>query len=84
MGAITGLAGIAVLSHPLYGLAALSLVLSLFFVIEGVWNIISCFSYRPASGWMAVLLSGVLGLVLGLMIWNQWPLSGLWAVGVLV
>ena len=25
--------------------------------------------------------SGVLTFVLGLMIWNQWPLSGLWVIG---
>ena len=31
-----------------------------------------------------ILLSGVIALVLGLMIWRQWPVSGLWAVGILV
>jgi len=31
-----------------------------------------------------VLGSGVLSLLLGLLIWNQWPVSGMWAVGVLV
>jgi len=31
-----------------------------------------------------VLGSGVLSLLRGLLIWNQWPVSGMWAVGVLV
>ena len=31
-----------------------------------------------------MLLGGVLSLVLGYLIWNQWPLSGIVAVGVLV
>jgi len=84
LGAITGVTGLAVLAHPLYGLAALALVLAMFFVIEGIGKIVVSFSYRPAPGWIGVLLSGVLGLVLGLMIWNQWPLSGMWAIGVLV
>jgi uncharacterized membrane protein HdeD (DUF308 family) len=26
----------------------------------------------------------VLSLILGLLIWSQWPVSGMWAVGVLV
>jgi uncharacterized membrane protein HdeD (DUF308 family) len=30
-----------------------------------------------------MLLNGVITLVLGLMIWAQWPLSGAWAIGVL-
>ncbi|TVP98323.1 MAG: HdeD family acid-resistance protein [Planctomycetaceae bacterium] len=84
LGVITGLAGLVVLAHPLYGLAALTLVLAVFFVAEGIWKIVASFSYRPAAGWLAMLLSGVLGLVLGLMIWAQWPVSGLWAVGILV
>jgi uncharacterized membrane protein HdeD (DUF308 family) len=31
-----------------------------------------------------MLLSGVISVVLGLLIWRQWPVSGMWAVGVLV
>ena len=62
----------------------IALLLAIFFVMEGIWKIIASFSYRPASGWLAILASGVIALVLGLLIWNQWPVSGLWAVGILV
>ena len=31
-----------------------------------------------------MLLSGALSLLLGLLIWNQWPLAGVWAIGILV
>lgn len=84
LGAITGLFGIVVLTHPLHGLVALTLVLAVFFVIEGIWKIVASFSYRPASGWLAMLLSGVIGLILGAMIWNNWPSASEWAIGVLV
>ncbi len=84
LGAITGLCGILVIGHPLLGLEFLTLLLAVFFVVEGIWKIVSSFSYRPASGWLWVLVSGVLSLVLGLLIWNQWPVSGMWVVGVLV
>jgi uncharacterized membrane protein HdeD (DUF308 family) len=66
------------------GLGFLTLLLAAFFVVEGIWKIVSSFSYRSASGWVWVLVSGVLSLLLGLLIWNQWPVSGMWAVGVLV
>jgi hypothetical protein len=79
-----GCGGIAVMAHPFYGLAALSLVLAIFFVVEGVWKIVSSFSYRPVPGWIALLMSGALDFILGIMIWRQWPVSGLWAVGILV
>jgi membrane protein HdeD len=84
LGGIAAVGGIAVLAHPFYGLAALTLVLAIFFCIEGVWKIVSSFSYRPVPGWLALILSGVLDLILGILIWRQWPVSGLWAVGILV
>lgn len=83
-GAIAAGAGIAVLAHPFYGLAALSLVLAVFFLIDGVWKIVNSFAYRPAAGWIAVLASGLIAVLLSWMIWSQWPLSGLWAVGIMV
>lgn len=83
-GAIGTAAGIAVLAHPFYGLAALSLVLAVFFLIDGLWKIVNSFAYRPAAGWLAVLASGLIAVALSWMIWRQWPVSGLWAVGILV
>ncbi len=59
-------------------------MLAVFLVAEGVWKIIASFTFRPASGWIGMLLSGFLGLVLGGLIWAQWPVAGLLAVGILV
>ena len=84
LGVIAALAGIAVVLHPILGLAFLTLLLAVYFGAEGVWKIFAAFRYRPAAGWGWLLSSGVLSLVLGWLIWSQWPLSGLWAVGVLV
>jgi uncharacterized membrane protein HdeD (DUF308 family) len=84
LGVIAALAGIAVVLHPILGLAFLTLLLVAYFFAEGVWKIIASFRYRPAAGWGWLLSSGILSLVLGWLIWSQWPLSGLWAVGVLV
>ena len=84
LGTITTICGIAVLAHPFFGLKVLALILAIFFFVEGAWKIAASFSYRPARGWLAMLASGVLALVLAILIWRQWPLSGLWAVGILV
>jgi uncharacterized membrane protein HdeD (DUF308 family) len=84
LGTITALAGIAVIGHPLFGLAFLTLLLVIYFVVEGVSKIVVSFRYKPAAGWTWLLASGVLSLIFGLLIWNQWPVSGMWAVGVLV
>jgi len=84
LGVLMALCGLAVLSRPLFSLAIFTLMLAMFFVVEGIWKIVISFSYRPATGWLAMLASGVLGFLLGFLIWRQWPLSGIWAVGVLI
>ena len=84
LGVITGVAGLGVLAHPILGLGVLSLMLAIYFVIEGVWKIMASFRFRPNPAWVWMLLGGILSLVLGYLIWSQWPLSGIIAVGILV
>ncbi|MCP4008576.1 MAG: hypothetical protein GY726_03565 [Proteobacteria bacterium] len=77
-------AGFTVMGRPLLGLATLTLVLAIYFLAVGISEIIAAFQIRPVPGWGFLLFSGIISIVLGMMIWNQWPLSGRWAVGVLV
>jgi uncharacterized membrane protein HdeD (DUF308 family) len=84
LGIIAAICGLGLLGEPWIGMKFIALMLAIFFVMEGIWKIIASFSYRPASGWVLMLASGVIALVLGVLIWQQWPVSGLWAVGILV
>ncbi len=36
------------------------------------------------EGWGWVFLSGIISVLLGIAIWSQWPLSGLWVIGLFV
>jgi uncharacterized membrane protein HdeD (DUF308 family) len=55
----------------------------MFLMFDGLFRIVTAISVRyPNWGWM--LLNGVVSLVLGIMIWRQWPLSGLWVIGLFV
>ncbi len=73
-----------VLGQPLLGLATLTMVLAIYFLANGITEIIAAFQIRPTQGWGFVLFSGIISALLALMILNQWPLSGVWAIGVLV
>jgi uncharacterized membrane protein HdeD (DUF308 family) len=83
-GGLSLVCGLLVIAHPLYGLKFLTLLLAAFFVVGGISKIIFSIQVRPSQGWGWTLISGIVGLVLGMMIWSQWPLSGAWAVGTLV
>jgi uncharacterized membrane protein HdeD (DUF308 family) len=76
--------GAYLILHPLLGVASLTLVLASLFLIEGVLNIILFFKMRSMGGSSWVLIDGIITLLLGLMIYMQWPSSSAWAIGVLV
>ena len=39
---------------------------------------------KPASGWGWMLTGGVVSIILAILVWQQFPFSGLWLVGTLV
>ena len=78
--------GFVLLASPLSGAVSLTLVLVVFFVIEGVASIMFALDHkRELSGkWGWMLLSGIVDLVLGAMIFGGLPSTAAWAIGLLV
>lgn len=76
--------GAYLITHPLLGVASLTLVLAALFLIEGVLDIILFFRMRPLRGASWTLLDGIVTLLLGLLIYIHWPSSSAWAIGTLV
>ncbi len=72
------------LARPLTGVASLTLLLASLFLVEGIFNIVLYFRAPSTlrSGWF--LVDGIVTLLLGLMIYMQWPSSSAWAIGTLV
>ena len=83
-GVISIAGALVMLFHPLLGLAVVTIFLAIYFFVEGICEILLALQIKPINGWAAILVSGVLSLLLSFMIWSQWPVSGLWAIGVLV
>ena len=84
LGVITSVSAIFVFVHPLLGLGLLTSILVAYFLADGLWKVIAAFRNMSAPGWLWLLVSGALSLLLALLIWRDWPVSGLYAVGVLV
>jgi len=72
------------IARPVVGVASLTLVLATLFLVEGVLDIILFVKMRPMQGSNWVLLDGIVSLLLGAMIYMQWPSSSAWAIGTLV
>jgi len=76
--------GTYVILHPVLGIASLTLILASLFLIEGILDIILYVKMRPSHGSSWVLIDGIVTLLLGLLIYMQWPSSSAWAIGTLV
>jgi uncharacterized membrane protein HdeD (DUF308 family) len=84
LGAIVAGVGVLVWLNPDIGSGVLTALLMIFFVIHGFWKIATALRFRGVGGWVWLLFSGALSLFFVYLLWSQWPLSGAWAIGVLV
>jgi uncharacterized membrane protein HdeD (DUF308 family) len=79
-------AGIVLLVSPVVGAVSLTFVLITFFVVEGIASIMFALEHRQElpNGWLAMLVSGVVDLILAIVIFLGLPGSAAWAIGLLV
>ena len=75
--------GLMLLSNPIQGGITLTILLASFLFVGGIFKAVAALAHR-FGGWGWLLLSGVIDVVLGVMIWRELPMSGLTIIGVLV
>ncbi len=77
-------AGAVIMYDPLLASGVLTMLLAWSLVLVGVLRIVIAFQHRGIDGWWWPLLGGVLAIALGAVILAQWPVSGLWVIGLFV
>jgi uncharacterized membrane protein HdeD (DUF308 family) len=82
-GVLSIIIGVLFLRAPVDALLALTLLLACLLMVGGVFKIIAALSNRFAA-WGWPLVSGLIDLILGVMIWSEWPASALWVIGLFV
>ena len=78
------LVGFLLLRDPAQGLLTITLLLIVFFMIEGISKIVFALTIRPFPNWGWVLASGVVGVILSAILWGSLPLPALWLIGLLL
>src|SRR6478672_8102149 len=76
------LVGSLFLRNPGEGL--LTLMLIVFFMVEGISKVIFALTIRPFPNWGWVLGSGIVGILLAFYLWASIPVSAVWVLGVLL
>ena len=75
------IAGLVLLYCIPSGLRILTLVFGAFLMVEGVSAIFGAFKIRRQTGWLLLLLNGIVTLALGLMVYAHWPTGSVWILG---
>lgn len=80
IGILDIIVGWMVLQHPDAGALTLTLLLAALFVFTGLYQFVAAMWLQlPNYGWYA--FSGIISVVLGVMLWMQWPISAEWFIG---
>jgi uncharacterized membrane protein HdeD (DUF308 family) len=73
-----------VLYDPLLASTIITALLAWALIIIGVVRIAMSFSVRDTRGWGWILFAGLISMLLGVLILLQWPVSGLWVIGMFI
>src|SRR6516225_1978047 len=76
--------GVLFLRHPGESLLTLTLLLIVFFMVEGISKLIFALTIRPFPNWGWVLASGIIGILLSFYLWTSLPITAIWLLGVLL
>ena len=76
--------GVLLIRHRAEGLLVLTLLLLVYFMIEGISKVIFSLTIRPFPNWGWVLASGLVGILVALYLWASLPVTAIWLLGVLL
>src|SRR5262245_5068451 len=75
--------GLMLLANPIEGGITLTVLLASFLFVGGIFKTVAALAHR-FEGWGWLLLSGVIDVALGVLIWRGLPWSGLSIIGLFV
>lgn len=84
LGLLYALVGAWLAFFPLTGIIGLTVVLVATFVADGLVKFIIGLRIRPTKGWFWIVLSGVVAIAVGALLFMGLPSTATWAIGLLV
>ncbi|MFY9719945.1 MAG: HdeD family acid-resistance protein [Candidatus Cybelea sp.] len=83
VGALDIIVGLMLFEHPGIGALTITLFLAALFIFGGIFRFVSALALQFANyGWVA--FGGIVSIILGILLWTQWPVSAIWFIGFVV
>ena len=76
--------GVLIMSEPMQGALFLTLLVMAALVVGGVVRIVLALQHRNIAAWGLILLSGIVSIFVGYLLYASLPWSGLWVLGTLI
>ncbi len=76
--------GLLILFKPMTGVAAVGLLLIIYFLFDGFAGIMFGLELRPLRGWIWMMFNGLISVFIAFIFMVGWPISSLWLIGLLV
>ncbi|HEU4625916.1 MAG TPA: DUF308 domain-containing protein [Steroidobacteraceae bacterium] len=77
-------AGGLLLAFPLSGALTLTIIVAVLLIADGVLRLLFANSLRPLAGSGWLMAAGIASVIVGILMLVGWPLTGLWALGILL
>lgn len=77
-------AGVTIIRNPIQAELILTLVMAGVMLLVGLTRVVMALGMRKSGSWVLHFISGIVSAILGMMILIQWPVSGLWVIGLVV
>ncbi len=78
------IAGLAMVTNSDMGLEALTLLMAVYFIVDGVAELFYAYSLRKLGRGKFMFIGGIASLVLGILVYSKWPESSRYAIGLLL
>ena len=83
-GALYVIGGFLIMAEPLEGALVITILVSAALVVGGIFRIVIAAQHRAMTGWVLMLIGGLVSVAVGIMLWATLPWSGLWVLGTLI